>query len=58
MRGSLRIPVVRMGGGYLKAILQGREETVFGRDEDHLVGRLKSIGIRDAVFIGRRKKGR
>ena len=58
MKGSLRILVVRMGGGYLKAILQGREETVFGRDEDHLAGRLKSIGIRDAVFVAGRKKDR
>jgi hypothetical protein len=36
------IPVVNMGGGYLKAILlDGR--TVFGRDWWELVGRLKLL---------------
>ncbi len=38
---GLRIPVVKIGGGYLKAILLNGEETVFGRDEKELVGRLK-----------------
>ena len=38
---ALRIPVLKIGGGYLKAILLNGEETVFGRDEKELVGRLK-----------------
>jgi hypothetical protein len=37
---ALRIPVVKMGG-YLKAILPSGQETVFGRDEKELVGRLR-----------------
>jgi hypothetical protein len=37
----LRIPVVRIGGGYLKAILVNGQEIVFGRDEKELIGRLK-----------------
>ena len=39
--GSLRIPVLKMGGGYLRAILRNGRETVFGRDERELIGRLK-----------------
>jgi hypothetical protein len=38
---AVRIPVVKMGGGYLKAILLNGQETVFGRDEKELAGRLK-----------------
>jgi hypothetical protein len=38
---ALRIPVLKLGGGYLKAILLNGQETVFGRDEKELVGRLK-----------------
>jgi hypothetical protein len=38
---ELRIPVVKMGGGYVKAILSNGEETVFGRDLGDLIGRLK-----------------
>jgi hypothetical protein len=37
----LRIPVVKIGGGYLKAILLNGQETVWGRDERELAGRLK-----------------
>jgi hypothetical protein len=37
---ALRIPVLKIGGGYLKAILLNGQETVFGRDEKD-VGRLK-----------------
>lgn len=54
----LRVIVVRIGGGWIKALLPHRRETVFGRDEDQLAGRLKSIGIRDVVFVGRRKNAR
>ncbi len=38
---ALRIPVLKIGGGYLKAILLNGQETVLGRDEKELVGRLK-----------------
>jgi hypothetical protein len=38
---GLRVPVVQVGWGYLKAILVNGEEPVFGRDEKELVGRLK-----------------
>jgi hypothetical protein len=38
---ALRIPVLKIGGGYLKAILLNGDESVFGRDEKELVGRLK-----------------
>jgi len=37
----LRIPVVKIGGGYLKAILLNGQETIWGRDERELAGRLK-----------------
>ena len=36
--GALRIPVVKIGGGYLKAILRNGQECVFGRDEKELEG--------------------
>lgn len=57
MNGT-RVLIVRMGGGWLKAILPHREETVFGRDEYQLSSRLKQIGIREPVLIaiGARKK--
>ena len=51
--GSLRVVVVKMGGGWLKALLPHREETVFGRDERELSGRLKSIGIREPILAGK-----
>jgi len=38
---SFRIPVVKIGGGYLKAILLNGQETVFGRDLQELIGGLK-----------------
>ena len=38
---GLRIPLVKIGGGYLKAILLNGQEAIFGRDEKELVGRLK-----------------
>ncbi len=33
--------MLKMGGGYLRAILRNGRETVFGRDERELIGRLK-----------------
>jgi hypothetical protein len=61
---SLKILVVKMGGGYLKAILPGRQqEIVFGRDEKELAGRLTLRGISEPnsvverTQIGRRKFG-
>ena len=36
-----RIPVLKIGGGYLKAILLNGQETVFGCDMKELLGRLK-----------------
>jgi len=41
----LRILVVKIGGGYLKAILPDGQETIFGRDEKERAGRLKRRGI-------------
>lgn len=41
----LTIHVVKMGGGYLKAIVPDHQETIFGRDERELLGRLKFRGI-------------
>jgi hypothetical protein len=38
---AVRIPVVKIGGGYLKAILLNGQETVFGCDVKELVGRLR-----------------
>jgi hypothetical protein len=54
---SVKILVVKMGGGYLKAILPSRDETVFGRDYGELIGRLKLIGIREPAlpFPGRKR---
>jgi len=51
-----RIVLVRMGGGYLKAILPHRRETVFGRDDGELAGRLKLLGIRLPIAIAERKR--
>lgn len=39
---GLRILVVRMGGGYWRAILRDGEEVVFGADLHELIGRLKT----------------
>ena len=36
-----RVPVIKTGGGYLKAILNNGEETIFGRDEVELAARLR-----------------
>ncbi len=54
----IRIRVAKMGGGYLKAILPHRPETVFGRDDGELAGRLKLLGIREPVAIAERKRTR
>jgi len=56
--GVLRILAVKMGGGYLKAILPRRRETVFGRDLGELAGRLKLLGIREPIAIVERKRTR
>ena len=62
MRAS-KILVVKMGGGYLKAILADRQEITFGRDEKELAGGLKLRGISEPISvvkrtqIGRRKFG-
>jgi hypothetical protein len=56
MSDSLRIVIVKMGGGYLKAILADRQESVFGRDEREIVGKLKLIGIREPISIQGRKR--
>ncbi|MGA2299884.1 MAG: hypothetical protein ABSG77_04215 [Candidatus Acidiferrum sp.] len=55
---ACRIAIVKMGGGYLKAILPRRHETVFGRDERELAGRLKLLGIRDPLAIADRRRTR
>ena len=52
------IQVVKMGGGYLKAILPVRRETIFGRDEGELAGRLKLRGIWEPTSLPRRKSTR
>lgn len=36
-----KVPVVKMGGGYIKAILNNGAETVFGRDEKEIAERMK-----------------
>ena len=56
MGAALRISVVKMGGGYLKALLPHRYETVFGRDVGEIVGRLKLIGIKEATLLIARKR--
>jgi hypothetical protein len=50
MLPALRILVVKRGG-YLKAILPDREETIFGRDEGELIGRLNRAHIPWSVLI-------
>jgi hypothetical protein len=50
------ILVVQRGGGYVKAILPRRRETVFGRDDGELAGRLKTLGFRDPLAMMKRKK--
>lgn len=56
--GASRIIVVKMGGGYLKAILPRRRETVFGRDDGELAGRLKLLGMRLPIAIAERNRTR
>jgi hypothetical protein len=48
--------VMKMGGGYLKALLPHRHETVLGRDVQELSGRLKLIGFRDPKSLIARKR--
>jgi hypothetical protein len=43
--------VVRIGGGYLKALLPQTRETIFGCDVREIAGRLKLKGISDAILI-------
>jgi hypothetical protein len=54
----LSIRVVRMDGGYLKAILPGQQETVFGRDNRELDGKLKRLGMREKLKLEERKSPR
>jgi hypothetical protein len=51
---AINILVVKMGGGYLKAILPDRREIVFGRDEKELAGRLKLRGISEPISVVKR----
>jgi hypothetical protein len=51
----IRIRVVKMGGGYLKALLPDRQETVFGRDYRELDGRLKRLQFREKITLVERK---
>jgi hypothetical protein len=53
---TARIVIVKMGGGYVKAVLPRRRETVFGRDDGELAGRLKLLGIRLPMTIAERKR--
>jgi hypothetical protein len=53
---ALRIQVVRMGGGYLKALLPDREQTIYGRDEKELLGKLKRLRISDPISFTPRKR--
>jgi hypothetical protein len=39
---SPRILVLKMGGGFFKAILDNGRQTVFGRDIGELIGRLRT----------------
>jgi hypothetical protein len=52
---ALKVPVVKIGGGYLKAILLNGQETVWGRDEKDLAGRLRR-GISEPVSFAERKR--
>jgi hypothetical protein len=45
----LRIVVVKISGGSFKAILPDGQETIIGRDEKELLGRLKRRGISDPI---------
>jgi len=56
--GAPEILVVKMGAGYLRAILPRRRETVWGRDERELRGRLALMGIRDPLLIADRRRTR
>lgn len=42
---SSQLLVVKMGGGYIKAILHEGASTVFSRDHAELLGRLKRIKV-------------
>jgi hypothetical protein len=53
---EFRTLVVRMGGGYLKAILPDGQETIFGRDEKELVGGLKRRGISEPISFAERRR--
>ena len=52
----LRILGVKIGGGYLKAILLNGQEIVSGRDEKELAGRLKRRGISEPISFAERKR--
>jgi len=54
----IRIRVVKMGGGYLQAISPDRQETIFGRDERDLAGRLTFRGISESLSVPGRKSTR
>ena len=54
----LRVRVVKMGGGYLKALLPGQQETVFGKDYRELDGKLKRLGMREKIKLEERKSPR
>jgi len=45
-----------MGGSYLKAILLERQETIFGRDEKELAGRMKFRRISEPLPVSVRKR--
>jgi hypothetical protein len=56
-KNGSRILVVKMGGGYLKAILSSdRRESVFGCDEQELAGRLKQRGMTLPKYPALRRK--
>jgi len=54
--GVLRIPVVKIGSGYLKAILLNGQETVWGRDEKELADGLKGRRISEPISFAERKR--
>lgn len=51
-----KVDVVKIGGGYLKAIVRDGEETVIGRDYGELIGRLKRIGFKEPLLLPGKKK--
>ena len=59
---TLKILVVRLGGGYLKAVFPDRaeggakQEAIYGRDEWELAGRLKFRGIPGQIPLPGRKR--